>query len=104
VGAEQRAVLCPVLSHHGEVDDKKTGSTLYPVSLLMQWKADHEGSNGPALAALGPIGKESLTSLLLEVFSPPCQAAPADRRPAGADRQAYLAHRLGVAADRPCDG
>lgn len=62
-------VLC--LPHHGEVDDRKTGEKNYPVSLLMQWKADHEGSNAQALAALGAVDEERLTSLLLEVFSPP---------------------------------
>ena len=62
-------VLC--LPHHGEVDDRKTGESLYPVSLLVQWKADHEGSSAPALAALGAVDEERLTSLLLEVFSPP---------------------------------
>ena len=59
------------LPHHGEVDDRKTGETLYPPPVLLQWKADHEGANGPALAALGPVSEETLTSLLLSVFSPP---------------------------------
>ncbi len=62
-------VLC--LPHHGEVDDRKTGEKNYPVPLLMQWKADHEGSDAQALAALGAVDEERLTSLLLEVFSPP---------------------------------
>ena len=62
-------VLC--LPYHGEVDDRKTGEKNYPVPLLMQWKADHEGSDAQALAALGAVDEERLTSLLLEVFSPP---------------------------------
>ena len=57
------------LPHHGEVDDKKTGETLYPVQKLTRWKTDHEGANGPALAALGPIDEETLTMLLTQVFS-----------------------------------
>ena len=64
-------ILC--LPHHGEVDDKKTGETLYPVETLTQWKTDHEGANGPALAALGPVDEETLTGLLTEVFSPPAR-------------------------------
>jgi hypothetical protein len=64
-------ILC--LPHHGEVDDKKTGETLYPVETLTRWKTDHEGANGPALAALGPVDEETLTRLLTEVFSPPAK-------------------------------
>lgn len=64
-------ILC--LPHHGEVDDKKTGERLYPVELLTGWKTAHEGSNGPALAALGPVDKDTLTELLLGVFSPPVE-------------------------------
>jgi hypothetical protein len=64
-------ILC--LPHHGEVDDKKTGETLYPVETLTQWKTDHEGANGPALAALGPVDEEILTGLLTQVFSPPAK-------------------------------
>lgn len=41
--------------------------------LLRRWKADHEGSNGPALAALGAIDEDSLTDLLLDVFTPPLE-------------------------------
>ena len=37
----------------------------------MQWKTDHEGADARALAALGAVDDESLTSLLLEVFTPP---------------------------------
>jgi hypothetical protein len=59
--------LC--LPQHGEVDDRKTGEDLYPVELLTKWKADHEGANGPALAALGPVDEETLARLLVEVFS-----------------------------------
>lgn len=62
-------ILC--LPHHGEVDDKKTADKLYPPDLLWQWKTSHEGGNGPALAALGPIDEDSLTELLLAVFTPP---------------------------------
>ncbi len=64
-------ILC--LPHHGEVDDRKTGAALYPVEVLTQWKADHEGANGPALAALGPVDEETLARLLTEVFSPPAR-------------------------------
>jgi hypothetical protein len=63
--------LC--LPHHGEVDDKKTGEKLYPVELLTGWKTAHEGSNGPALAALGPVDEDTLTELLLSVFTPPVE-------------------------------
>lgn len=62
-------LLC--LPHHAEVDDRKTGEKLYPVRLLFRWKIDHEGSNWTALAALGPIDEETLTDLLLDVFTPP---------------------------------
>jgi hypothetical protein len=62
-------LLC--LPHHGEVDDKKTGEKLYPPDKLRGWKIDHEGSSGPALAALGSIDEESLTEMLLDVFDPP---------------------------------
>lgn len=62
-------LLC--LPHHAEVDDRKTGEKLYPPHVLRKWKADHEGRNGAALAALGPIDEESLIKLLLEVFTPP---------------------------------
>ena len=64
-------VLC--LPHHAEVDDRTTGEALYPVELLTRWKADHEGANGPALAALGPVDEEILARLLAEVFSPPAR-------------------------------
>jgi hypothetical protein len=64
-------ILC--LPHHGEVDDRKTGEALYPAELLAQWKADHEGANGPALAALGRIDDEILDRLLTRVFSPPAR-------------------------------
>lgn len=53
------------------MDDRKTGERLYPPEVLLRWKADHEGSNGPALAALGPIDEDSLTELLPDVFDPP---------------------------------
>jgi uncharacterized protein with PhoU and TrkA domain len=43
------------------------------VELLTRWKADHEGGNGPALAALGPVDEEILARLLAEVFSPPAR-------------------------------
>jgi hypothetical protein len=62
-------VLC--LPHHGEVDDKITGEKLYPPELLWRWKTEHEGGNGPALAALGSVDEDTLTELLLEVFDPP---------------------------------
>ena len=62
-------LLC--LPHHTEVDDKKTGEKLYPPELLREWKAKHEGSNGTALAALGPIEEERLTELIVGLFAPP---------------------------------
>jgi hypothetical protein len=62
-------LLC--LPHHAEVDDRKTGEKLYPPDLLRKWKTDHEGENGAALAALGPIDEESLTELLTVAFTPP---------------------------------
>jgi hypothetical protein len=66
-------ILC--LPHHGEVDDRKTGETLYPVETLTRWKADYEGANGPALAVLGPVDDETLARLLTQVFSPPARRA-----------------------------
>jgi len=62
-------LLC--LPHHSEVDDPETGEKQYPPGLLHRWKAEHEGRNGPALAALGTIDEEHLTELLLGVFAPP---------------------------------
>lgn len=56
-------LLC--LPHHSEVDDKKMGEKLYPPELLRQWKTKHEGSNGPALAQLGPVDEDALTELLV---------------------------------------
>lgn len=41
--------------------------------MLVQWKTGHEGANGPALAALGPVDEEALTRLLTQVFSPPAK-------------------------------
>jgi hypothetical protein len=64
-------LLC--LAHHAEVDDRKTGEKLYPPEVLHGWKTEHEGTNGPALAALGSIDEDSLTELLLDVFDPPLQ-------------------------------
>lgn len=82
-------ILC--LPHHGEVDDRKTGETLYPVETLTLWKSGHEGANGPALAALGPIDEETLTRLLTQVFSPPagdCSRSRINsRRPAHSPRR-----------------
>lgn len=71
--AEFSNLLLLCLPHHGEVDDRKTGEKLYPPDLLRQWKTDREGSNGLALAALGAIDEDSLTELLLEVFTPPLE-------------------------------
>lgn len=62
-------LLC--MPHHTEVDDKKTGEQLYPPDVLEEWKLKHEGSNGPALAALGPIDPEQLIDLLTTTFTPP---------------------------------
>jgi hypothetical protein len=64
-------LLC--LPHHSEVDDRKTGEQYYPAGLLRKWKTEHEGSNGPALAALGPVDEDTLTEMLLDVFSPPLE-------------------------------
>jgi hypothetical protein len=64
-------LLC--LPHHSEVDDRLTGERFYPPDLLHKWKADHEGSNGPALAALGPVGDDILIEMLLDAFSPPLE-------------------------------
>ena len=62
-------LLC--LPHHSEVDDKKTGEKLYPPPKLHEWKAKHEGRNGPALAALGSMEEENLMELMIELFAPP---------------------------------
>lgn len=64
-------LLC--LAHHSEIDDEKTGEELYPPELLIKWKLDHEGKNGPALAALGTISEEDLTKLLVDAFAPPVE-------------------------------
>lgn len=79
--AEFSNLLLLCLPHHSEVDDRKTGEKLYPPPVLMKWKTDHEGSNGAALAALGTIDEDSLTDLLLDVFTPPLErlAQIADR-------------------------
>lgn len=55
----------------GEVDDKTTGEKLYPASTLLQWKARHEGTDGPALAALGTLDEGQLTELLENAFAHP---------------------------------
>jgi hypothetical protein len=62
-------LLC--LPHHEEVDDEKTGEELYPPKLLHEWKANHEGRNGPALAALGTIQPNQVIDLLTAAFTPP---------------------------------
>jgi hypothetical protein len=67
--AEFSNLLLLCLPHHSEVDDRATGEKLYPPDLLRQRKTDHEGSNGPALAALGAIDEDGLTELLLDVFT-----------------------------------
>jgi len=64
-------LLC--LPHHGEVDDRKTGEQKYPPELLHKWKIQHEGGDGPALAALGRVDEESIGELLAEAFSPPIE-------------------------------
>jgi len=71
--AEFSNLLLLCLAHHSGVDDKRDGERLYPAELLREWKAEHEGSNGPALAALGAVDEDSLTELLLDVFSPPLE-------------------------------
>lgn len=63
-------LLLMCLPHHSEVDDPKTGDRFYPPETLRRWKANHEGSHGPVLAALGSV-EDSLTELLLSVFTPP---------------------------------
>src|SRR5260370_33988243 len=64
-------LLLMCLPHHADVDAKKEAEIIYPPELLRNWKTDHEGSNGPALAALGPIDEEDLMSNLARAFSPP---------------------------------
>jgi hypothetical protein len=64
-------LLC--LAHHAEVDDKKTGAERYPPELLREWKIEHEGSNGPALARIGTIDEDLLTDVLTELFAPPVE-------------------------------
>lgn len=64
-------VLLLYQPHHSEVDDKKTGEKLYPPELLRQWKTEHEGGNGPALARLGPVDEDALAELLASAFEPP---------------------------------
>jgi hypothetical protein len=71
-------LLC--LPHHSEVDDPKTGEKQYPSGLLRRWKTEHEGGNGPALAALGAIDEEHLTALLLGVFAPPIKQSSSSNR------------------------
>ncbi|MGB6161878.1 MAG: hypothetical protein WBF75_04770 [Pseudonocardiaceae bacterium] len=68
-----RNLLLLCLAHHSAIDDKKTGEKLYPPELLHKWKHEHEGKNGPALAALGTISKEDLDALLVDVFAPPVE-------------------------------
>lgn len=64
-------LLC--LAHHGGVDDPETGEQYYPADLLRQWKTDHEGANGPALATLGMFDEDSLADVLETVFTPPIE-------------------------------
>jgi hypothetical protein len=62
-------LLCT--AHHTEVDNKRDGERLYPPERLREWKVQHEGTNGPALATLGPISEEGLETLLARMFEPP---------------------------------
>ena len=70
-------LLC--LPHHSEVDDRLTGERFYPPEVLRKWKADHEGSNALALAALGSVDEDILIEMLLDVFTPD----PGDRHRGG---------------------
>lgn len=71
--AEFSNLLLLCLAHHGGADDRETGEENYPADMLRRWKSDHEGANGPALAALGGIDEDSLAELLADVFSPPIE-------------------------------
>ncbi len=62
-------LLCT--AHHSEVDNKRDGEKLYPSERLREWKIQHEGTNGPALAALGPISEDGIETLLARMFEPP---------------------------------
>jgi hypothetical protein len=66
-----RNLLLLCTAHHSEVDDKKTGGTRYPPHVLLEWKAAHEGANGPWLARLGSVTEEALTEFLVDAFTPP---------------------------------
>jgi hypothetical protein len=54
-----------------EIDDEKTGEMLYPAPVLLEWKAEAEGTNGPALTALPPLDDSMLEEYLLDVFEEP---------------------------------
>jgi hypothetical protein len=71
--AEFSNLLLLCLPHHSEVDDRLTGERFYPPEVLRKWKADHEGSNALALAALGSVDEEILIEMLLDVFTPPLE-------------------------------
>ncbi|NUW46317.1 hypothetical protein [Nonomuraea rhodomycinica] len=54
------------------MDDKKTGSDLYPPELLLEWKRKHEGEHGIHLARISnPMTDDLIEALLVEAFEPP---------------------------------
>ncbi len=59
------------LSHHAEIDDREYGEELYPPEVLLEWKREHEGKHGPALARLPPMSEERLSNLLSQFFTAP---------------------------------
>lgn len=64
-------VLC--LAHHSAVDDRLTGERFYPPETLRDWKEQHEGGNGPALADLGSVNEGTLIEMILDAFTPPLE-------------------------------
>ncbi|MET7969849.1 hypothetical protein [Micromonospora sp. NPDC005305] len=64
-------LLC--LPHHAEVDDKRTGESLYPPEVLLEWKRKHEGANNAALSRIGPVDEDAFMDLVADIFEPPLQ-------------------------------
>ncbi|MEU7652474.1 hypothetical protein AB0C41_10710 [Micromonospora taraxaci] len=62
-------LLC--LPHHAEVDDRKTGESLYSAQLLLEWKRMHEGDNNAALNRIGPVDEEKFMDYVAGIFEPP---------------------------------
>jgi hypothetical protein len=62
-------LLC--MPHHGEVDDRIRGETLYPPELLRKWKSEREGSGGAALANVQVPNEDVLFEALTQIFEPP---------------------------------